>query len=281
MATTTTTSNTEIPTWISDPLKRLYTSAEGLTSQPYPTYTGDRIAPFNADQNTAFAGIQSLPMMGQAQTLEGADWLRQSGQDWTQTNQSAYMNPYMQAAINPTLNRMTEDWQKYLQSIGGQAASNNAFGGARQALLEAAGARDYNRNIGETMATGLSNAYQSGMGQFNADQGRRYQTGMGISGVGQQLQSMGLAGYDALLRSGGVQQDQTNANLNLAYNDFNQQRDWPYGQLSWLNSIITGYPNSGSVQTSKTNTPDPSGASQWLGAGLAGISLIDKIAGWV
>lgn len=280
MATTTTETTTQVPDWLAQPLQRMYTSAENLITQPYPTYGGPRIAPFNADQNAAFMGIRDIPGMGMPQTLEGADWMRQAGLDWTQANQNAYMNPFMQAAINPTLQRLTENYQQRLQSLGGQAASNNAFGGARQALLENAAGRDYNREFSETMATGLANAYQSGMTQFNQDQNRRYQTGAGLGAIGQQLQNMGVTGYDALLRSGGVQRDLDQSNLDLAYNDFNQQRDWPYGQISWLNSILTGGPNVGTVQTSTVNTPNPSGASSWLGAALGGIGLINNIAGW-
>jgi hypothetical protein len=52
-----------------------------------------------------------------------------------------------------------------------QAVGQGAFGGSRQGIVEAERQRNLANQLGDIQGTGLQQAYQQGMGQFNAEQG--------------------------------------------------------------------------------------------------------------
>lgn len=76
--------------------------------------------------------------------------------------------------------------------------------------------------------------------------------GQQLSGLAQLQQSM--AGRDAtsLQAVGDTKQQQTQKNLDLAYGDFQNQRDYPKQQADWMSSIIRGMPHDTSTSTTST-----------------------------
>ena len=82
-----------------------------------------------------------------------------------------------------------------------------------------------------------------------------------------------LAGRDiADLRSiGQQQQDQQQANLDLAYSDFVNQRDFERNQLNFLNSIIRGMPITSNSETTSYTRENPWSNLVGLGIGASGL----------
>lgn len=83
---------------------------------------------------------------------------------------------------------------------------------------------------------------------------------------------------------GTTQQNQNQRNLDLAYQDFQQQRDYPRQQLDWLSNIIRGIPNS-AIPTSTTSSqtgpsqvyqPSPLAQVGSLLTGIRGISALGQ-----
>jgi len=67
------------------------------------------------------------------------------------------------------------------------------------------------------------------------------------------------------------QQAREQAALDLAYQDFVRQRDYPREQLQFYSSILRGIPISPSTETDYITSYNP--LQQAMGAGLAGLSL--------
>lgn len=82
----------------------------------------------------------------------------------------AYMSPYMQNVVNAQQReaRRASDIQRTQNQA--QAVQQGAFGGSRQAIMEAERQRNLGTQLGDIQAQGLQSAYQQGMGQFNAEQ---------------------------------------------------------------------------------------------------------------
>jgi hypothetical protein len=82
----------------------------------------------------------------------------------------AYMSPYMQNVVNAQQReaRRASDIQRTQNQA--QATQQGAFGGSRQAIMEAERQRNLGTQLGDIQAQGLQGAYQQGMGQFNAEQ---------------------------------------------------------------------------------------------------------------
>lgn len=78
-----------------------------------------------------------------------------------------------------------------------------------------------------------------------------------------------LAGNDAarMLGIGSLDRSVGQANLDWAYKDFQEERDYPWAQLGRYSSILNGNPLN-RTGTTTTNQPGPNEWSQIIGAGL-------------
>ena len=141
------------------------------------------------------------------------------------------------------------------------------------------------RQLAEIQATGQQKAFESAQQQFERDrQAREQAERLGIS-AGESLtqQSTQLAQLGDLARKGDIQaaellekigkdqQARQQAGLDLAYEDFVRQRDFPRESLTFLSSILRGVPVQPSTETVKFQQYNP--IQEALGTGIAGLGL--------
>lgn len=79
--------------------------------------------------------------------------------------------------------------------------------------------------------------------------------------VGNLQQQMFDTGTQALAASGAQQQGQNQQSLNLAYNDFTNQQNYPWTQLGRIANLMYPAMNTGSTTNTTTSSPSNSGAS--------------------
>jgi stress-induced morphogen len=126
------------------------------------------------------AGMQA-PLALQAEAYQAAQMQGaqlQGPKSWTDPGVAQqYMNPYQQAVIDQSKFEANRQAAQQRNQMRSQAVGSKAFGGTRAALQEA----EANRNLGYTLEDiqnkGMQQAYQSGMGQFSAEQGLGLQAG--------------------------------------------------------------------------------------------------------
>lgn len=82
----------------------------------------------------------------------------------------AYMSPYMQNVVNAQQREAQRQAEIMRNQNQAQAVQQGAFGGSRQAIVEAERQRNLATQLGDIQAQGLQQAYGQGMGQFNAEQ---------------------------------------------------------------------------------------------------------------
>jgi hypothetical protein len=216
-----------------------------------------------------------------------------------------YMNPYQQGVTDVALREAQLQGAKDRQAGMLGSIGRGTFGGARQALMQAEQRRGLNQNLADIQAKGSQAAFQSAQQQFNADQARRIQAEQ-LMQQGQQYQAglgkdIGLAGLqmgtDAsrALAATAAQEQQSNLErlkaqaasaaepqalkqkqLDLAYQQEMEARNYQKQQLEYLSNILRGNASAlGSTQTQYV-TP-PSIASQVGGLGLAGLGLYNAM----
>jgi hypothetical protein len=208
------------------------------------------------------------------------------------------MNPYMQNVVD--IQKREANRQAGIQGQQQQAAAvgRGGFGGSRDALMRAEANRNLNTQMNDIQAIGSSNAYQNAQQQFNADQARnmqaqqlgeqsrQYGAGLGMQGLQTALQSAGALGnmgqqqfqqgmdINKLQNAyGGQQQALRQQGLSQAYQDFQEQKNYPYKQLGFFSDMIRGLP-LGQVTSKSMYEPDPGMAQQIgsLGMGAYGLS---------
>lgn len=270
----------DLPDWAIPYAQEVLGKGSALAQAPYQAYQGERVAQFTPLQQQAFQGAAS--MTPSAATGEAVNRALGTSYDPYATGQfrtqaSQYMDPYMQNVVDIQQREAQRQADIAGTQRGAQAVQSGAFGGSRQAIMDAEAARNLALQKGDIQARGLQDAYSRGQTQFNTEQqlreqSRQYGAGLGLQGLqtaltgaGQQFQQ----GMDVnKLQAGyGTQQQQQVQNiLSQQYEDFLAQKKFPYQQLEFQSNLLRGTP-SGSTQT--MYTPGPSASSQLLGAGTA------------
>jgi hypothetical protein len=271
---------------------------------PYMQYQGERVAQFSPLQNQSYqnaALMQSQPQLQDATALTGMAGLGALNTQYTfnPANFNAataqnMMNPYMQNVVE----RQQADAQRQA-AIAGQAqqanaARSGAFGGSGDYLMRAQAAGNLARQKGDLQATGLNNAYNQAMQQFNTQnqlnaQQQQFGAGLGLQGLqaaNQSAQNLGTLGnlqyqqnmgINALQNQYGLQQQaQMQKDVDTKYQDFLNYQNYPYKQIGFMSDIIRGAPLT---QTgSSVYQAPPSNIQNLASLGLAGAG-ISKIAG--
>ncbi len=103
------------------------------------------------------------------------------------------------------------------------------------------------------------------------------------SGLAQRQQALGLQGAGALETIGLTQQQQQQKNLDLAYQDFLRQTQYPKEQISFLSNIVRGLPSGGGTQTGTTTSMgqqySASPLAQLASAGMSAAALSNLLGG--
>ncbi len=296
-----TVNQTNLPDYVEDEFKRLLKRTESESLQPYNPYTGQRLSNVSADTTAAQnmvramgSGIQGLP---QAQTgTQGALARAQQGQnfqsqDFDSAAAQQYMSPYMQNVVNVQKQQAIQDFQRQNAGRAAQAINAGAFGGSRSAVQQALAGQELTRQLSDIQATGQQQAYESAQGQFGADRAARMDAeklGLGAAEMAG-AQSAQLAKLGQMARDGDVQASQMlesigkaqearqQAGLDIAYEDFVRQRDYPREQLQFYSSILRGVPVQPSTETTKFQSYNP--VQQLLGTGISALGLYKGLMG--
>lgn len=269
---------------------------------------------------------QATGLAGQAVNTGAAGM--QAGMGYGQQAQNpyavqGYMNPYLQASLQPQIAEIQRQYDISGAMQQGNATRSGAFGGTREALMSAENQRNKNMAMNQVIGQGYNSAYDianrnmqaaSQLGMQGAQTGlaglsganQLYGTGLqgvntalagtaqGIQGAGMGLQgvqgaqnayNLGLQGAntltnignaqfaqqmsiaDAQMRAGAAQQAQAQRGLDIPYQEYQEQLNYPYKQLAFQSDMFRGLPLSQSATTMYQNT----GAMmpQILGAGIA------------
>ena len=83
-----------------------------------------------------------------------------------------YMNPYLQAALNPQIAEVRRQEAITQAQEAGRAAQAGAFGGSRSFIMDAERARNTGQQIADITGQGYARAFDTAMGQFNIEQQR-------------------------------------------------------------------------------------------------------------
>jgi hypothetical protein len=95
-----------------------------------------------------------------------------------------YMNPYMQSVVDVQQAAAQRQADIARTGRGAQAVQAGAFGGSRQAIMDAEAARALADQQGAIQAQGLQSAYGQAQQQFNAEQNARMQAALANQGAG-------------------------------------------------------------------------------------------------
>jgi hypothetical protein len=215
---------------------------QGLGSLNFPSQLG---------QSFSSTGAYQLPNMNAA---PGTAPTNPAGPTGVAAN---YMNPYLQSVLTPQLDELRR--QNDITNMGANAklTQAGAFGGGRQAIMNAENNRNLMMEQNKTVGQGYANAYDKAMQQYNTEQG----------------QAKGLA--ELMAQQGATQRGIEQEGITADLNEFNAQRDYPQKMLQFQQSMLQGLP----VQSVQNTAGSLSGLGTLL-AGLGGGAAVASNLGY-
>ena len=191
--------------YVSDMLGR----TRALADKPYQAYGGPLTAGASGLQNQAVAGYGALDpnqstnvnaytfgiapspyeggitagnfsfgdVAGQGYapgfTAGSADMSGMQAGSFTGDTAQQYMNPYLQAALNPQIAEVRRQEAITQSQDAGRAAQAGAFGGSRSFIMDAERARNTGQQIADITGQGYARAFDTAQQQFNTEENMR------------------------------------------------------------------------------------------------------------
>lgn len=241
---------------------------------------------------TGFAGAAG--MRGLSASGYEASPIQQ--QSFGQAQAQQYMSPYMENVVERQKQAALRDYQEGQPSRDTAAIRAGAYGGYRAAIQQGVAQRGLGEKLSDIEAMGRQKAYESAQGQFERDRAASMQAQTtteqqrlnaaqyGLAGAGLGLQAgsalgqLGAVGQgltmqqaQALQQQGQTQQTQEQKAMDIAYQDFLNQRDFQKQQINYMSQILRGVPVQPQQVVQQYQTVNP--YSQLAGLGIAGLGL--------
>lgn len=239
---TSSSSSTQFPLWMQQESFGLNNAATQLAQQPYQQFPGQQIAAPSAQTqqawNLAGSNVGAWnPYFQQAANLTG-----QASAPITSSDISQFLNPYenyVTGALNTNL------MQNILPQVQSQFVSAGQAASPQQAQV--AGQAIY----GTQQAAGqaLAQNYQGALAALQQQRAQQMAAGAQYGQIGQGVSQLGASDVAQLAAAGQGQDTLSQANLNTAMNNWQQQQQWPYQQLGFESDIMRGTPIQSTTQT--------------------------------
>ena len=288
----TSTQSVAIPPSVLAQYNSVNANAEQVASQPFQQYSGQFVAPVNAEQSSGIAGTnaaanEAQPYYAAAKTGLGAAQAATnpvnaaaeygtaaSSAPLTGSQIDSYLSPYLNDVMGSTSKLLGQQNEQAQSGQLGNAIRSGAFGGDRTGIA-AANLNQQNQLASANILSGIANqGYQSALSTAQGQQqiglagakqladigstayGEGANTASEMGALGSGAQSAGLQGAQAQIAAGTVQQQTQQAQDTAQYQQFLQQQSYPFQTAQFLANIAEG---TGALSGSTTTTTQPGG----------------------
>ena len=205
-----------------------------------------------------------------------------TGAQYDPTSYQAYMNPYEDAAVQSAMGDIQRASDIAQLGNSARAVGAGAFGGSRDAIVQAEQNRtaldQQARTAAQMRAAGYGQAQQLGMNAFDSALSRQQnmataygQLGVQQAGLGELTSGLSVQDLNTLMTTGSLQRGVDQAGLDATRLSNLQRYTQPYQQYGFLSDIYSGTP-SGSSTLTAASAPQVSPFQTALGLGIGGLS---------
>lgn len=245
--------------WAGPYVTEMLGRGQGLAGLPYTAYMGPLTAGPSDLQTQAFSGLGSL----NAGNYFSAYDPRSFTDDGVAQQ---FMTPYLDTALEPQLAEARRQAEIERVNNAGRMTKAGAYGGSRQAIMESELDRNLLRTLADITGRGYQDAYTAAAGLFNTEEDRRLRAADSGNTLG-----MNLGRLQADL--GGIQRDIESEGIAADYEQFREERDYPYKQIQFMQSLLQGLP----LGTQSYSYMEPGGLAQAMGTAGGIWDILDKI----
>ena len=248
-ATSTGGTNTTpiVPDWYSQAQQTIAGQGASLAGQDYQTYQGPRIAALTPDQLNAQQITRNIASGTQPDPSQLQGSINYGLSQFDPNEVQKYMSPYTSGVVDEIARLGNQNLQQnILPGVNSTFTGAGQFGSTRNADFTQNAIQNQNYNILGQQANALQAAETGALSNYAAWHGQAIPQATSASSLGQQ-------GANNLGVAGALQQTQDQNNLNMAYQDFQNQTQYPQQQLNWYANLTNGQnmPAASSATTSQ------------------------------
>lgn len=277
-------SNQQLPEWWQEYTKGLLAKSSSIAGQGYQPYGGPRSADFTQDQQSGFQAVRDSQGIQHPYNDAAGSMITGAGNPSLDSGVfNSYMSPYTSGVVDQIARlggrNLTEN---LLPGVNDTFTKAGQFGSSRNAEFTSRAIRDTNQDILNTQAGALESGFNNAQQAYGQGQYRSLMAGQQMGALGQVAQGEALKGAAALDATGQEQQSLNQKSLDLAHQDFVDQRDWDKNQAGFMSQMIRGLPSPGSSTSTSSLGPaqsySASPLAQIAGVGLGAASLAKAVA---
>jgi hypothetical protein len=251
----------QLPLWYSQYLQSLFNRSSAIGGEDFIPYGAPRIA-------------QTDPMQEQARTRAG-----QTAEAWTpymaeagaatargaaafDPNQATqFQSPYMSGVTDEIARLGNTNFQEnILPTLNDAFIGSGQFGSTRNMDMATRAARDTQREIMGQQSLSLQRGQEAAMKDYGTWTQRGLEGGQNLSALASLQQNLDARTAAGLETAGATRRGEEQAGLDLAYGDFQEQRDFPWQTAGRMSDILRGahIPGISVGETRAEATPGPS-----------------------
>ena len=281
--------NTSLPEYVEPYFKNILGRAQTESQSQYTPFPGRRVAYFSPDEMVAQGmsrGFASTAPggydvgIGRAAMTSGFQ-----GLPYNNFGIQNRMNPYQQNVTDIQKREAVRNSQRMGSNIMGQAAQAGGLGGYREAIMQSERQRNLAQQLDDIQGKGSQQAFMNAQQQFQRDRDERARAAqIGLSGAQALPGLIGARSQDAQNRIsmmsnlGQQARAMRQAGLDVGYQNFQAQRQFPRTSLGFYSNILRGVPVQ-PEQTISTYQQQAGLFQSLVGAGLGGLGLYKGLMG--
>lgn len=259
-------------------LENMLNRSWGLSQEQFQPYTGQKFAYETTDPTTGKVSFGYSPLEQQAFKGLGAIGQYQPTQFNTGLGPVGsvqdYMNPYLQNVVDIQGREARRQADISRNAEQARLAQAGAYGGSRQAIMEAERQRNLGTQLGDIQEKGLMAAYDQAQKQRLAEatlglSAQQYGELSKQFGAGQDLKTAGEQ-----VKAGTIQRGIEQAPLDFGYQQWSESQNFPYKQLTFMRDIVSGMPVNAQPYNPGTST-----FGNMLQGGLGGLAFYNLLMG--
>lgn len=249
-----------VPDWLAQAQQTIAGQGAMIAGQDYQTYQGPRVAGFTPDQINAQQLTRNLASGTQPDPSQMQGSINYGLSQFDPLEVQKYLSPYTSGVINE-IGRLGQQnlMENVMPNVNSTFTGAGQFGSTRNADFLNRGIRDNSYNVLGQQAQALQQAYQGALTQYGNWHNQAIPNA-------QAANTLSAGNTNALAQSGALQQTQGQLNLNTAYQDYQNQLQYPQQQLNWY-ANLTNQQNmpTGTTGTQTQTAYQPSGLQQAVG----------------
>ena len=236
-----------LSSWAGPYVTEMLGRGQALAGLPYQAYMGLLTAGESGLQQQAFQGLANLavPTATTAGSFTAPGIAEQ------------FMSPYVQGALEPQYAAAQRQAEIQAQKLQSQYGKAGAYGGARQGVAEAELQRGLLDRMADITGKGYQTAYEQAADLFGREQ------------------DYGLQALRAQQTGGAAQRGIESQGIAADIAQFEQERDYPYKQVQFMQSLLQGQP----LETQSYQYFEPSGLQSLAGGATDIKSILDLLSG--